>query len=285
MNISLIKYLLSLFLFGSNGVVASYIALNSYEIVFLRTFIGCATLILLFQLTRKKASFRQYPKETFFILLSGAAMGAGWIFLFEAYRLVGVGVSSLLYYCGPVIVMALSPILFREKLTPVKVLGFVAVLIGLVLVNGNVQADGSSYFGIFCGVMSAVMLALLIILNKFAKNILGLENSMIQLCGSFLVVAVYLLFRQGFHMAIAADDVFPILLLGVVNTGLGCYLYFSSIGRLPVQTVAVCGYLEPMSAVIFSVVILHETMLPLQILGAALIIGGAFFSEYRKTNK
>ena len=37
---SYFKYILALLLFGSNGVVASHIALSSYEIVLLRTLIG-----------------------------------------------------------------------------------------------------------------------------------------------------------------------------------------------------------------------------------------------------
>ena len=69
------------------------------------------------------------------------------------------------------------------------------------------------------------------------------------------------------------------LLLGVVNTGFGCWCYFSALGALPVQTVAVCGYLEPLSAVIFSALLLHERLMPLQMAGACLIIGGALFAE------
>ena len=47
---ALIKYLLALLLFGLNGIVASHIAMSSYEIVFLRTMIGSALLIGLFLL-------------------------------------------------------------------------------------------------------------------------------------------------------------------------------------------------------------------------------------------
>ena len=65
----------------------------------------------------------------------------------------------------------------------------------------------------------------------------------------------------------------------ILNTGIGCYLYFSSIGNLPVQTVAICGYLEPLSAVVFSVLFLREILLPIQVLGAVLVIGGAVFAE------
>ena len=68
-------------------------------------------------------------------------------------------------------------------------------------------------------------------------------------------------------------------MLGIVNTGLGCLLYFSAVAKLPVQTVAVVGYLEPLSAVVFSVALLGEAMTPVRLMGAALIIGGAIFCE------
>lgn len=43
--------------------------------------------------------------------------------------------------------------------------------------------------------------------------------------------------------------------------------------------VAICGYLEPLSAVLFSVFFLKETMSYEQITGAVLILGGAIFGE------
>ena len=51
---------------------------------------------------------------------------------------------------------------------------------------------------------------------------------------------------------------------------------------LPVQTVAVCGYLEPLSAVLFSAILLDEKITVLQIVGAVLIIGGAMCRELVK---
>lgn len=57
--------------------------------------------------------------------------------LYEGYVRIGVGMASLLYYCGPVIVMALSPLLFHERLTRAKLLGFAAVFAGAVLILGG----------------------------------------------------------------------------------------------------------------------------------------------------
>ena len=279
------KYIFGLLLFGSNGIVASFIALNSYEIVLLRTLIGSLFLIILFFAGKGKLTFYQHKKQFLSLAVSGIAMGASWVFLYEAYARIGVSISSLLYYCGPVIVMALSPLLFKEKLTAVKTIGFLSVLCGVFLVNGNAFGGNSDTFGILCGLLSAVMYSLMVIFNKKATNITGLENAALQLLTSFLTVAVFVGLKQGFMINIPKVSILPVLILGLLNTGIGCYFYFSSIGNLPVQTVAICGYIEPLSAVLFSVLFLKEIMSPMQMIGAIMILGGAAFGECIKNGK
>lgn len=279
-NTAFLKYIFALLLFGSNGIVASKIALSSLEIVLLRTMIGSLLLVALFLLTGGKFSFYRHKSQFLFLSISGIAMGASWMFLYEAYARIGVSISSLLYYCGPVIVMVLSPLLFKERLTAGKIIGFLAVLVGVFLINGNVLVGSGDIFGIACGLLSAVMYSFMVICNKKAKDITGLENATLQLVIAFLTVAVFVGIKQGYRMEISETSILPILVLGLLNTGTGCYFYFSSIGRLPVQSVAICGYLEPLSAVLFSVVLLKEAMLPLQIVGAVLILGGAVFGEF-----
>lgn len=272
------KYILALLLFGSNGVVASFIALNSYEIVLLRTLIGSLLLIGIFLISGGKLTFYQNKKDFAFLAVSGVAMGTSWMFLYEAYAQIGVSIASLCYYCGPVIVMILSPLIFKERLTKAKVMGFLVVLIGIFLVNGQGGVI-TNRWGLACGLASAVMYAFMVVFNKKATAITGLENSALQLFIAFLSVTIFVGIKQGFAVKIPEDSVLPVVILGLINTGFGCYLYFSSIEKISVQTVAICGYLEPLSAVLFSVFFLHETMLPLQILGAVLIIGGAIFGE------
>ena len=281
MKASYLKYIFALLLFGSNGIVASLIHLSSYEIVLLRTLIGSLLLIAIFFISREKLTFYKYKTQSVFLAVSGIAMGTSWIFLYEAYDEIGVSLASLAYYCGPVIVMMLSPILFGEKLTRIKVCSFLVVLVGIFLVNGTAFENGVSVWGLACGLLSAICYSLMVMFNKKANDITGLENSMLQLFVAFLTVAIFVGIKQGYRMEIDTQSIIPILVLGLLNTGIGCYFYFSSIGKLPVQTVAICGYLEPLSAVVFSVIFLKETMLPIQIIGAVLIIGGAILGEIR----
>lgn len=284
-NKNYIKYFASLLMFGMNGIVASYIALSSYEIVLTRTMIGSLFLIFIFIITRQKMYLLDNNNQFLFLIISGIAMGTSWMFLYEAYRQIGVGIASLAYYCGPVIIMILSPILFNENLTWQKIVGFLVVLVGMLCVNLQEFNEGKTTWGLFCGLMSAVMYAVMVVFNKKAESITGLENSMWQLITSFLTVAIFVIIKQGFSINIEINSVLPILVLGIFNTGIGCYFYFSSIGNLPVQTVAICGYLEPLSALIFSVIFLSESMEWIQIIGAVLIIGGATFGELSNNMK
>ena len=279
------KYIAALLLFGLNGIVASHIALNSCEIVFTRSLIGSVFLVLLFLLTRKKGGAPVNKTHLMYLMASGVSMGASWMFLYEAYDQVGVGVATLSCYCGPVIVMALSPLLFGERITWSKAAGFVCVLLGMLFVNLRVLNGGKNLWGVFCGIMSAAMYAAMVIFNKKAESIRGLRNAMWQMVAAFAVVAVFLCLRQGLVLHIEPNSVLPILVLGIVNTGIGCYLYFSAIIELPVQSVAVCGYLEPLSAVFFAALLLGESMNALQIFGGALILGGAAFAELYKPKR
>jgi RarD protein len=280
------KYVVALLLFGSNGIVASYILLSSEKIVYLRTLIGSIFLIFVFAMSRQKVQFWKNKSHFLYLVISGVAMGASWIFLFEAYAQIGVSIATLAYYCGPVIVMILSPLIFKEKISRAKLLGFFAVIIGMLCVNGQAFIQGRISLGLIFGILSAIMYAIMVVFNKKAVSITGLENATCQLVISFITVAILMGMKQGFSVNMMEGNLIPILILGVVNTGIGCYFYFSSIGHLPVQTVSILGYLDPFSALIFSAAFLGEKLSLVQIAGAVLILGGAAYGElFRSKNK
>ena len=274
-----LKYIAAVMLFGSNGIAASMIDLSSIEIVFFRSTIGAVFLAAIFLLKEGRFEINENKKDAAFIVASGASMAGGWLFLFEAYDHIGVSLSVLINYCGPAIVIALAPILFKEKLTKVKIMSFVCAAVGVVLITGEILSEGLTVWGLFCAIMSAFCYAATVTLNKLSTNITGLKNATIQLVVCAACVAAFLLLKQGPHIPVTSSDILPILWLGLLNTGVACYFYFSSLSRLKAQTIALCGYIEPMTAVILSALILHETMTGLQWVGAALIIGGALAGE------
>ena len=214
MNNGLFTYLAALLLFGSNGIIASAIALPSSDIVLLRTFLGALSLVTILAITqRHKLQAPSRLREAAALLLSG---------------------SSLLYYCGPIIVMALSPLIFGEKLTGGKIAGFVAVACGAFLIAAQGLGGNMPIAGIVCGIASAFCYALMVIASKGAPHIEGLENSTLQVSAAFVTALVLTLITQGAPSFLSAGvatsiDWRAVVMLGVVNTGIGCLLYFSAV--------------------------------------------------------
>ena len=280
LSLPFFKYLAAVLLLGTNGIVASHIDLASYEIVLTRAYLGSIFLLLLCLVTREKADFLRYKKDTLMLLVSGMTLGVGWSAMYEAYVRVGVGIATLLNYAGPMIVLASSPFLFGEKWTRPLAVSAVMVVCGMVCLNQNAAGGSLEAVGLLCGILSAVMYAAMVILTKKAVRISGLSATLLSLLGASVVVTAFVLAKQGALPTVLPDDYLPVLMLGIVNTGFTCYLYFSAMQKLPVRTVSICGYIEPISAVVFSMLLLGEVMSPAQLVGGALVLGGAVYGEY-----
>jgi len=273
-------YLLAMLIFGTNGLLVARISLQASQVVLFRTLIGgvLLTALVLLRGGFDRAALRQ---EVLPLLLGGAALGLNWVALFEAYRLLNVSLATLIYYAGPMLILLLSPLLFREKLTGAKIAALCLVGVGLVLISGSIALGGLSAAGLLTAAVSALFYAALIAFNKRIVRTGGLQTAAVELDVAFAVVLVYVLLTAGLPRPGAAD--LPWLaVIGLVNTGLAYLLYFSGLQKLPGQSVALMSYADPVSALLFSALLLHEAMTPVQILGAVLIIGGAMVGELRR---
>jgi drug/metabolite transporter (DMT)-like permease len=274
-----IKFMLATLIFGSNGIVASHIPMSSYEIVLCRTVIGGLFLSCIALLRHESFSFRENKFQMGWLLLSGLALSGNWMFLYEAYQQIGVSLATLACYCGPVLVMILSYFIFHESFTIPKVLGFIMVTIGVICVNGtDFEAQGLSW-GLACGLLSAVCFAILVIAVKKTKGLSGLMSSASQLIIASIVVGIFTAVSHSGPVVLTAESIAAILIIGLINTGLGCYLYFSGVQELSAQSVSICGYIEPLSALILAAIFLGETLTGMQLAGAALILGGVGIGE------
>ena len=282
---SLIFFVASMVIFGTNGLIVANISLGSAEIVLMRTFLG-SLFLLAIVLVKRSFSFADLKADLVPATMGGAALGLNWVLLFSAYRSAGVGLSTLTYYCGPIIVLALSPVLFKEKLTWNKLLAIAAVAVGMFCITGDIEPGSDVQTGILFGGGAALLYASLIVANKRVKRLSGLNCAMYELIVAFFVVLIYLLASNVKLPVIpAAEDIVWVLAIGLVNTGLAYYLYFSSLQKLPGQTVALVCYIDPLTALLVSGAFLGEKLLGVQIAGAVLILGGACLGElkFKKT--
>ena len=212
------------------------------------------------------------------IIASGTAIGFNWILLFEAYRHTGVPVATVCYYMAPIIVIAFSPVFFKEKLGVKKIVCVAVALLGAVAVSGVLQADTSKLTGILLGLGAAVLYASVVIMNKFLADVPSLERTAFQLGVAGFTVLPYALLTMG-EMSVSPLSLGLLFVVGVFHTGFAYNMYFGAVGRLKGQTVAILSYIDPASAIFLSALFLSQTPTVFEALGAVMIIGAAFVGE------
>lgn len=266
----------SMLIWGSLPIFVSQVSYSSEQVVLCRVVLGLVFLLIVFLLRGKRPNRDGIRKYGLQLLVTGVIMGFNWMFLFDAYRFVDVSIATLCYYTEPVLVCIASAFLFKEKMTPIKIVSIVAAVIGMFIVNG-VSAGGSDPLrGIACGLLAALLYCCVTLSNKTVHGLSGLETTIVQLIGAAIVMIPYVLLSQGFGAPVYGwKDVIFMLALGILHSGIALLIYFSSMQVLPAQTVALCSYVDPASALFFAAVFLGDRMTFLQWIGAILIIGGA----------
>lgn len=281
---SKIQFILSMIIFGTIGLVNRYIDLSSSERALLSSFIGCLFLSFIFVMMKKKISWDVVKSNAFILLLSSIALGGNWIFLYQSYDYTTIANATLGYYFAPVIVMLLSPFILKEKLSIQKGICIIVAILGLLLIVGEgISASKlNDILGLSFGLIAATFYATLLLVNKFIKNIEKLELTIIQLGLTALLLMPYVFSTSGFAIFEVSVSSIPfIFILGVINTGIGFWLFFSGMENLKGQSIAMLSYVDPFVAILISSVVLQEQMTFLQMLGGVLLLGSTFISEIK----
>ena len=295
MNKATIKVLIAMLLWGSLGVFVKNISLESVEISFFRGIIGSIFLgiVLLIKMRSKKKSdediyletskneYKKKDKKSIIVLIiSGMAIGFNWVFLFNSYNYITVANATIVYYLAPVIVIFVSPIFLKEKLTSKKVVAVICAMCGLILIvktnTSNVNIDLTS--GIINAFMAACLYASVIILNKFIKNVDDYTKTFIQLFMASMVLLPWVIYRNNIIFD-SPKSIILIAILGIAHTGIAYCLYFSAMKELKAQSIAILGYLDPVSSVVFSIFLLKEPFSIYQLIGGVIILASAVIAE------
>ncbi len=281
-NSPLFSLAFSMVIFGTIGVFRRYIPFSSEVLAFSRGVIGAVFIILVLLVLKKPFDFSGAKGKFLPLCVSGILMGFNWVLLFESYNYTSVAAATLSYYMAPVIVIALSPVLFKEHLGIGKMFCVAAAFFGMFLVSG-VLKTGFSFSetkGILFGLAAAVLYAAVVIMNKKLSGVPAVERTVIQLISSAAAILPYILMKGGFSFGEAdAFSIVMLLTVGIIHTGLAYLLYFGSIGKLRAQTAAIFSYIDPVAAIILSGTVLGEEIGIAEIFGAVLILGSTMISE------
>lgn len=277
-----LRLILSMVIVGTIGLFAKNIPLQSQTMALGRAVLAAVAIGLYLLLSGKKITFSASKKDIVLLILSGGALGLNYTFLFEAYKHIPYSVATLCDYFAPVVVMILTPMFFREKLTKKQVLCFVAATLGLAMLIGVFHGSGERLnpYGILVGLTGMLFYVPVMMINKAVKGVDAFHRTLLQFVTAAAVLALLTPFTGGFDFSqMDTAGWLNLVIIGVVHTGICYCMYFSALPQLSGQEGAILSYADPMTAVLVSVLFMHERLSWVQILGGGLLLLSTMVNE------
>nr|WP_268795918.1 DMT family transporter [Paenibacillus sp. Root444D2] len=107
-----------------------------------------------------------------------------------------------------------------------------------------------------------------------------MANTLLQLGLSVMMLSPFVLFTDGYNFfSFTSAPIILMLMLGIIHGGIGFYLFFAGMKGLIGQSIAVLSYIDPLTSLLISVLVVGERMSLQQLIGAAMLLGSIWIGE------
>lgn len=281
-KIANILFISAMLIFGTIGIIVKFIPLDASEIAFYRSILALLVISLYFIIKKEKIKFNEKKSTLILLLLSGIGIGLNWIFLFKSYDYTSLSISTVCNYFAPIIVMVLSPIILKEKISLKQVICLIIAVVGLILIVGafEFKKDSNNLIGIILSLLAACLYAVVILINKKINFVDGIQRTFFQFLSLAIILLPYTLFTTGFNVfKLSVTNLLWLLLLGVVHTGIAYCMYFTSIKDMSGQKISILSFIDPVTSIMLAFFIFNDQLTGFQLVGALLILFATIFSE------
>ena len=195
---------------------------------------------------------------------------------FKAIDLMSLSAAATLMYTSPAFVLLLSAVIFRERITPRKVLAIVLTFCGCALVGGLLGGSVNiTVFGVLCGVGSGLGYALYSVFSRLA--LLRKYDPMTITFYIFLFAALGSLFISDIPEIIGVVRTAPVrilyfILYVLVTTILPYVLYTAGLKHVQNSRASVIVAVEPVTATIVGILVFSETLTVPALIGMLLVL-------------
>ena len=194
-----------------------------------------------------------------------------------AIATIGMSVSAVLLYVAPVVTAVSAAIVFSEKITGKKAVALFINILGCVLTvtGGSLNAGNLVLSGVLFGVGAGVCYGMVAILGRVTT---AKVNPFVAITWTFFFGSIFiLLFVRPWNEAViptSAGFITVGLLFALIPTTFSYLFYFSGVSVIKeTSKVPVIASVEPVVATLIGVIIYHESIGVVNVLGILLVIG------------
>ncbi|MDZ7757725.1 DMT family transporter [Rhodohalobacter sp.] len=275
-SISTSFVLLAALFWGLSGGIGGILIADGWSafvVSFYRGAIGLLFVLVWLMLQPGRSGLANY-RLWFWSVIAGLGVAGNFCFYFLSIEEGSVAVAATLMYCAPVFVYLVSFALKLEKPTVLKLTAITVVMVGIVLLTQiyDVGAEGITLLGVAAGLLAGMSYAIFIFGFKYAAPH-GSPQAILSI--AFAVLALILIWPasiDGVVEVLSTEDWPLFAALGVLGAGLSFIIYIIGLNWTAPAVASIMAMVEPVTASLFGVLILSESLSGSQLLGMGLIL-------------
>jgi drug/metabolite transporter (DMT)-like permease len=257
--------------FGASAIFARFAyeaGTNPITLLFLR--FGIASVCMLFMALVRGISVPR-GRILLGLVLMGAVGYAGQSFCyFTALTLTSAGLVALLLYLYPALVTVLAVVVLKEPVSKLKIIALIFALAGTALTIG--PAGGGKPLGIVLGLGAAFIYSVYILVgSKITKQGTAIQSSAVIITSAAVVYGC-LIAIQGVSFPKTLYGWASVIAVALISTVLAIVTFLAGLERVGPTNAATLSTIEPVVTVTLAMLVLGETITPLQIAGGMMIL-------------
>ena len=247
--------------------------MNPNSVLLFRYILGLPFLFLLMVMRKIPMSLK--AKELALVFVLGILMALSSLCLFESYQYMNSGIASTLLFVYPIMVAVIMIFCFHEKFKINLLICFLFMGLGLILLMNSNETDSINGFGTLLVMLSALTYAIYLVMVNVSTIVSSIPTTKllfyVLIFGS-LVYLVVIASGTEITLPIRNTGWWNLIALAVIPTVVSLACTSAAIHLIGSTSTAIFGALEPVTAVILSVIVLHQEITLKEIIGGFFIV-------------
>lgn len=206
----------------------------------------------------------------------GVAIVLNWLLLFEAYSRASISIATAVYNTQPFMLVGLSALLLREKVSLNQVIWLVLAFSGIVVIAQGEPAalaqPGQYAFGLTLALISAFFYAVAALI---IKRLTGVPPHLLGFIHTIVGITMLAPLVNWSGLPQAFEGWGYLITMGVLNTGIMYILLYGAIQTLPTPITGALSFVYPVVAILFDWIAFGQHLGLPQLLGIAVVLFAA----------
>ena len=274
-------------LWGTIGLVVRHLndaGISAMQVVFLRALVTVLVLVPLLLIFNRNVFTIKLRDIWCFIGTGIISIVCFTYFNFYTLSIASMSFAAVMMYTAPIFLVIMSAILFKEKITPKKVIACVIAFLGTAFTAGVFGNVNAGLTAILTGVASGFFYALYSVFCRYAINrgyssvTITVYTFIFALIGS----APFINFGDTFGSITAhPNSVWFLIIIAVFNTIIPYFTYNIGLKNTETGVALIIATLEPVTATVLGFIIYNEALTSVSVIGILLVILSVVLLNFR----